>query len=145
MRIVAGSIAACLLATTLPAASDTAVIVDSGSTNTAGFRIVVERSGKAAYTESPRRGGAQGDKQPAVNRKISADLVRRLFADLEAGKPLGELSHRVCMKSASFGTTMKIAFSGQTTPDLNCRSGAREKLLAIIDDVGQIVKGFRTP
>jgi hypothetical protein len=137
MRSVACSIAACLLATTLPAETKTAVIVDSGSTNTAGFKIVVEKSGKAVYTESARTA--------AIHRKISADLVRRLFADLEAGKPLADLPHRPCMKSASFGTTMTIEFSGQTTPDLSCRSGADAKLQALIDDADQIVKVFKTP
>ena len=37
-------------------AADTAVITNSGSTNTAGYRIVVERTGKATYTEMRRRG-----------------------------------------------------------------------------------------
>jgi hypothetical protein len=137
MRSVAGSIAVYLVAIALSAATETAVIVDSGSTNTAGFKIVVEKSGKAVYTESARTA--------AIHRKISGDLVRRLFADLEAGKPLADLPHRACMKSASFGTTMTIEFSGQTTPDLSCRNGADGKLQALIDDADQVVKAFKTP
>src|ERR1044071_7341163 len=96
-----------------------AVIVHSGSTNTPGFKIVVERSGTATYTQSRRANGPDsGTEFSSRVRELPNTLVRRFYTDLEAAKPLSTLPRHPCMKSASFGTTLSIEFSGQTSPDL---------------------------
>ncbi len=113
------------------AGKDTAVIIDSGSTNTAGFRIVVERSGKAVCT---------GRRSASETRKVPKELLRRFYVDLE--KPLAELPKHACMKSASFGTTLTIEFGGQTSPDLSCGDHGDERLKTLIADMHEIVKLF---
>ena len=127
-----------IMAAALPAETGTAVIVNSGSTNSPGFRIVVERPGTADYTQT--RGRAS-----TVKGHIPPELAKRFFTDLEAGKPLADLPHRTCMKSASFGTTLTVEFSGETTPDLNCKSGAGPKLQSLMNDVNEIVKAVQPP
>ena len=113
-----------------------AVIVNSGSTNTAGFRIVVEKSGKATYTATRR-----GSSKPQTN-KLSKSLAKRFFADLQAARPLTQLPSQGCMKSASFGTAMTIELDGDTTPDLNCGDHGNSRMKALIQDVSEIHKLF---
>src|SRR5579863_10512757 len=98
-------------------AQDTAVITDSGSTNAAGYTIVVERSGKANYIPTRRRYAEPSDAQPTPkNLVIPKKLARRFFSDLNAAKPLSDLPRKGCMKSASFGTTLLIKLGDDTSP-----------------------------
>jgi hypothetical protein len=121
---------------------DAAVIVNSGSTNKAGFRIVVERSGNAEYTPMPRRPNAPLIRPPEgttpVRRSIPDGLVRRLYSDLDAAKPLSSLPQARCAKSASFGFRLTIEFGGLETPDLSCGDGDNPKLRALIQDANEI-------
>ena len=66
-------------------AASPAVIVNSGSTNIAGFRIRVEKSGNAEYVVITRR-----NLEPAEpwHRKIPEALVTRLYSGLETARPL---------------------------------------------------------
>src|SRR5215469_6345920 len=110
-----------------------ATIVNSGSTNTAGFRIALRRSGAAEYTSVPRgvntRSGEPEKAEPEKSgREIPKDLAMRLFADLEAAKPLSSLPAPHCMKSKSFGTRLTIEFGGEATPDLSCGDGGNDHL-----------------
>jgi hypothetical protein len=126
-------------------AADSAVIVNSGSTNTAGFRIVVERSGNAEYTAMPRGINpqpAQPESTKAARRPVADALVQRLYTDLEAAKPLASLPQPRCMKSASFGTRLTIELGGLATPDLSCGDGSSPKLRALIRDANEIVALF---
>src|SRR5215472_14805186 len=91
---------------------DEAVIVNSGSTNTAGFRIVVNKNGDAEYTVMPRRFGPPAQSEP-MRRKIPEALTQRLFSHLGAAKPLTNLPRERCAKSASFGTSLTIEFGGE--------------------------------
>src|SRR5690349_16092936 len=67
--------------------ADLAVISDSGSTNTDGFRIAVERSGRATYTSVPRR----NEEGKTTTRSLPSDLVRRLYEDLDSAQPFSGL------------------------------------------------------
>ena len=60
-----------------------ATIVNSGSTNSAGFRIDVRRSGMAVYTRVPRGANAAHEEPEKSDREIPKDLASRLFADLD--------------------------------------------------------------
>ena len=130
-----------------------ATIVNSGSTNTAGFRIAVKRSGAAEYITIPRGANARPAEPEKAEpekpepeksgREISKDLASRLFSDLEAAKPLGGLPAPRCLKSKSFGSRLTIEFGGESTPDLSCGDGGNEHLRAIIRDVSEMVSLFR--
>ena len=139
----AGGAVATLMAVYGATAADVAVIVNSGSTNTAGFRIVVERSGKAEFTAGPRRSSRSPDETPKhLERTLPDAVVERLYSDLDAAKPFASLPNRRCMKSTSFGTKLTIEFGGEETPDLSCGSGDNAKLQDLVRDANEIVKLF---
>lgn len=132
-----------LLAAPSIMATDSALIINSGSTNTAGFRIEVSQSGDATYTPAARRGGQlpEAQNKPAT-RQVPSAAVKKFFADIEAAKPLTSLPRGACMKSASFGTTLVVQYEGQTTPDLSCGDHENAKLKALIQSSQDIVKLF---
>lgn len=142
---VAGAAAAVLITAFGAEGADVAVIVNSGSTNTPGFRIAIEQSGDAEYTAVPRRAIRPSNGQPTQTHLQLADtLVKRLYADLDAAKPFSSLPMQRCAKSASFGTTLTIALGFQETPDLSCGGGDSEKLKALLRDANEIVKVFNS-
>lgn len=127
-----------------PADTGSAVIVNSGSTNTPGFKIVVKRNGNAEYTPMPRahpRPESQHAGAPE-KRDLASALAHRLFSDLDAARPFSDLPRPRCMKSVSFGTRLTIQFQGDETPDLNCGAGESARLSALIADAKQIVAVF---
>jgi hypothetical protein len=119
-------------------AESAAVILSSGSTNVAGYRIEVEKSGSARYTQLANR------VNPATpeprQRLIPEPLVQRFYAGLNAAQPLNSLPQQRCLKSASFGSTLLVQFGDQKTPDLACGDGGNAKLRTLIRDVNEIVK-----
>jgi hypothetical protein len=118
------------------AAPDSAAIVDSGSTNRAGFRIVVERSGNAEYTITRQK--------EAQRLKIPEALAERFYADLKAAQPFPALPQQRCAKSASFGTRLTIEFGEEETPDLSCPDQGNPQIRMLKRDANDIVKLFRT-
>lgn len=104
----------------LPVSTGAAVIMLTGSTNTSGYRIVVTRGGSAEYIDVAGRS----------RTAISSQLAEKLFADLHAAAPLGELPARACMKSASFGTSLFVYWNHERSPDLSCSGDKRGALLA---------------
>jgi hypothetical protein len=136
---------AMLLSSFVSKQAGSAEIVDSGSTNTAGFRILVDRAGRAEYQAVPRKNSPQSDaKNGNQRRQLSRELADRFYSDLESAKPFSSLPDQRCMKSASFGTTRSIEFAGEKTPDLSCGDGGDPKLQAIIRDANEIIKLFST-
>src|SRR5581483_10951165 len=129
----------------MPACSmaDSAAIVNSGSTNMGGFRILVGASGSAEYTARPRRVGPPSHEsaQP-VRRKLPRSLVQRFYSDLDAAKPLSSLPEPRCMKSASFGSSLRVELGDQQTPDLSCGDAGSAALRKLIRDVNEIVSLF---
>ncbi len=113
-------------------ARDGAVIVDSGSTNTAGYRIEIWSDGTATIAPH-RRGAAPGPAQPF---SVLGGVTARFFADLKAAKA-ANVTGSPCMKSASFGTTTRATWHGWTSPDLDCPS-ENALLSAVIHDVNLI-------
>ncbi|GAC1545484.1 MAG: hypothetical protein NVS3B16_14910 [Vulcanimicrobiaceae bacterium] len=100
--------------------SGDATIANSGSTNTAGYTVVVHPD----FSADVSAGGA------TERKTVDARRARRLFATLRAAMPLGDLPAGRCMKSASFGSVTTIAYGGQTTPDLSCGGGTTLRDLA---------------
>jgi len=96
----------------VPDAPGEALIVNSGSTNTAGYRLRVYADGTTTLQ--------QGD--VPIRKHVSAELVGRFFADLRAAGPLDRLPSTFCMKSASFGSSTRVGYRGATSPDVSCPS-----------------------
>jgi hypothetical protein len=115
-------------------------IVNSGSTNTLGFTLTLAQNGTATLEQN----GTTEQKQ------LSEAMVANLFATLRASGPLDALPETRCMKSASFGTTTRIVFGGEVSPDISCPSPntlVRElakKATAVLDAAGARVVPRRT-
>ncbi len=98
---------------------DAAEIVNGGSTNTAGFQIVVEPNGRLTSMVGGVRQGVT----------LAKPLAAKLFRDLAAAMPLGTLGARGCMKSASFGSVTRVFWRGAQSGDLSCGRDARSATL----------------
>jgi hypothetical protein len=134
-------ITAALMCTACYAQSVT--IVNSGSTNTAGFQIVVEKSGLAEYSSHSRRNAIdKGAESKTIRKTIPKSLARVLYEDVKTARPLSSLHPQSCMKSASFGTRLTIQFGDDTSPDLSCGDGGDAKMRALIRDTDAIIKSF---
>ena len=98
----------------LPVPKGAAVILNTGSTNTLGYRIVVQPSGAAEYVNGPRR----------ATTFVPRSLATRFFRDLQAAMPLSSRGASDCMKSASFGYSSYVWWNGSRSGDLTCGGGA---------------------
>ena len=114
----------------LPVPHDAAVILNSGSTNFAGYRIVIQRSGGVEYVHGSDRRTAS----------LPASLAERFFADAQRGMPLSRLPVLACMKSASFGSETYAWWRGQRSPDLSCPGNAAAN--ALMQDIGAIASAL---
>ena len=115
----------------LPVPKDAAVILNTGSTNAVGYRIVVQRTGSAEFTWGSHR----------VTTTIDRSLAKKFFADATSGMPLSKLAVAPCMKSASFGTSTFVWWRGQRSPDLSCPTGTISSHLS--DDVLAVARALR--
>jgi hypothetical protein len=104
----------------LPVPSGAAVIMDTGSTNVVGYRIVIQPQGTVEYATGERRETAT----------VSAGVARAFFADLAKAAPLDRLPTEPCMKSISFGSSLFVWWSAHgRSPDLLCPTDARGSAL----------------
>jgi hypothetical protein len=94
----------------LPVPRGAAVILDTGSTNALGYRIVVQRNGDVEYVTGSER----------KKTRIGEQKADAFFSDLTAAMPLSKLRSGNCMKSASFGTSTFAWWHGQRSSDLQC-------------------------
>ena len=97
-------------ALSMSAERDTAIIHNSGSTNTLGFTITVSSDGTASTS-------LRGQTDHAFT--LQQDLSARFFRDVQAAALATSPPHH-CMKSASFGTATTVQWRGWTSPDLLC-------------------------
>ena len=113
---------------------DSAVIVNSGSTNTIGYSIEVWSDGKASVTMQGRGSAPSTPKAFTV----SAATAERFFADLAAARK-GNATTAPCMKSASFGTSTHVKWQGWVSPDLSCppKSSLGDALVRDVDAIHQ--------
>ncbi len=123
--------------------NNTATIVNSGSTNRPGFRIVIDRSGAAEFKATPRRRAVQLEAITPMKMAIPRALADRLYVDLKTAGPLAALPASRCMKSVSFGSTLKIEFGGEQTPDLSCGPAGNPALANLTRDCDEIVALFQ--
>ncbi|MEH2252877.1 hypothetical protein [Nostoc sp.] len=107
-----------------------AIIVNSGSTNTIGYRIYVSPSGEVNYVDG--RGSNQG--------KLPEKFTKRFFSDLKVAQPLSNLPVKGCVKSVSFGTSTTIRLAAEQSQDISCPGNAKAQRLD--NDVIAIVKAL---
>jgi len=120
------------LAGGLSGAEPVATIVNSRSTNRAGFRIAIDAQGNAELTTTSRR----------LQQPIPPGLFKSFRADLDAAKPLASLPEVHCMKSASFGSRLTVESGAEETPDLSCGDGGNTAMRNLIRDVNEITALF---
>ena len=107
----------------VPTATDEALIVNSGSTNRAGYRVRVYADGTTALQ--------QGD--VSLRKRVSLALVQRFFGDLRAAGALDALPRGSCMKSTSFGSSTYVGYRGKMSPDVSCPSGSSAAHMLAVD------------
>lgn len=119
----------------LPVPKDAAVILDTGSTNTLGYRIVVQRSGAAEYISGSRRAKVE----------VAPSLAAQFFKDAQAAMPLTAQGASDCMKSSSFGSSLFVWWKGSRSGDLTCGASAvANDALKIAQAIGMSTS-VRTP
>jgi hypothetical protein len=97
----------------LPVPKGAAVILNTGSTNALGYRIVIQQSGAAEYIH--------GDKRATAT--VPTAVTTKFFTDLQAAMPLTVYPMIHCMKSVSFGTSIFVWWKGSRSHDLTCGGG----------------------
>ncbi len=96
-------------------AADDVLVRNSGSTNAAGYAIVIHKNFTADVA---------GERKP-----VGEAQAKWLYAKLDEAKPFARLGMAHCMKSASFGSTTTITYEGETTTDLSCPGGPESREL----------------
>ena len=117
----------------------TAVIIDSGSTNRAGFRIAVDRSGSIEVRMQPRGAGRAQSQAEPVKKTVPKELAATFYTDLNAAQPFTNLPAAHCAKSVSFGSRLTVTLGDYETPDLSCGDGGNAAMRNLIGVVRQIV------
>lgn len=128
-------LAACSSMTPQPASAvpaNAAVIVNSGSTNTRPYRVVVSPDGHAlVWVEG------EAVRKATLSQKTSASF----FSHLASAMPLAKIAQVPCMKSASFGSSTIVQYKGERSPDLTCGiEGASAKLAADVANITSELK-----
>ena len=130
----AGLLLAVLPATAKPKAMpktpvlQTAVIENTGSTNTFGYTVTVSLTGNSYHVASVSNNGNIRNSETGNHENLRLE-VKRFFSDLDAAMPLTSLPTRHGMRSASFGTRTTITYKGQMSPDLTFASDPRTTAL----------------
>ncbi|CAF1503302.1 unnamed protein product [Didymodactylos carnosus] len=116
-------------------------VVNSGSTNKAGFDIKIKRDGITKWIVYPRsRPFGNNNYQPTEKGfKLSQEFTNTLFNQIELTMPLNQYLDTHCIKSASFGSTLRVSYNDQTSPDLTCPID-NEKLATLYTLVGDLIK-----
>ena len=127
------------VAQTQPPGRSTATIINSGTTNKDGYRIVLTRSGDASYTRQP---GSKTERTKAatINSKISMELTSKFFNHLDAAMPVSSLPVEECGKNDSLGSMTYVSIDGQRSPNLGCARDPRKS--ALYDDITMIATTF---
>ena len=122
----------------------TALIENSGSTNTLGYQIRVSSDGTVAKLFKTALSVTT-----VMTKPITLQNASKLFRDLDVAMPLSSLPVRHGMRSASFGTQTYVTYKGQKSPDLTFASDPRTVALkADIDGITKtlgIGNAFRRP
>ncbi|MBV9263370.1 MAG: hypothetical protein JO324_03540 [Candidatus Eremiobacteraeota bacterium] len=118
----------------------TAVIVNSGSTNSHGYKITLAADGAGTAALANRDGSVAG---PVKSFRIAPQAAATFFADLDAARK-SKTPAVGCMKSASFGSFTHVTWDGWQSPDLDCPP-ADGSIGALIKDVERIREASGIP
>jgi hypothetical protein len=113
----------------VPTVATEALIVNSGSTNRAGYRLRVYADGTTALQQGDPSTGS-GLALP-MKKSVPMALVKQFFADLKAAGPLDQMISARCMKSASFGSTTRIGYLDKMSSDVSCPGGPAMRKLQV--------------
>ncbi|HEX2571651.1 MAG TPA: hypothetical protein VH877_18975 [Polyangia bacterium] len=113
------------------------VILNTGTTDTIGYRIVIPPSGEAFFVT----GKGPGQKQ------LPAKLLKKLHKDLAAVGSLEQMAVRTpCPKPAASATTTTLQYHGQFSGDLTCAGDKRAvKLQKVITEVVKVLGVTNVP
>ncbi len=119
---------------------DLATIIQSGSTNTRGYHVVIHNDGSATAVVigATHAMVVRGEFPPGT---IDTKTLRHLLTQIGdvSRIPTGD-----CPKSASFGTSTQIEYAGKTSGDLQCisqqASGGNQALLQASEDLSKFVR-----
>ena len=126
------------------AKDDLATILQSGSTNTRSYRVVIHNDGSATAEVSgasslQRSEPAQTQRFPPGT--INTKHLRHLLVELG---DVSKIPTGGCAKSASFGTRTQITYAGKTSGDLQCvrqqASGGDEASLKASKELSKFVQ-----
>lgn len=132
-------------ATPKAAAMQTAIIENTGSTNTSGYTITLTSTGTKYHVASVSNSGNDRNTETG-NREPLGHQVKQFFADLEAAMPLTGLPAGRGMRSASFGTRTFITYQGQRSPDLTFSGDPRTAALkADIEAIASAMRCHNSP
>lgn len=112
--------------------TDAIVIIDTGSTNMLGFRIVVGRNGEASFSTGEGRGSAQ----------LPTSIFSKLKYDVVMAQPLSHVRASAdCMKPMSFGSSTFVALGDEKSEDLTCPASPKgDALKSDVDAVTQFLR-----
>ena len=121
-----------------------ATILQSGSTNTRSYKVVIHNDGSATaeISDAP----AIRKSEPATSQQfppgtINTKIMRRLLAEIG---DVGKIPTGGCAKSASFGTRTQITYASKTSGDLQCirqqASDGDHAPLQVSEDLGRFVQ-----
>jgi hypothetical protein len=123
---------------------DLATIIQSGSTNTRAYKVVIHNDGSATAEISGASFGSRTEpprSQQFPPETIDTKTLRRLLTQIG---DVSRIPTGGCMKSVSFGTRTQIAYAGKTSGDLQCirqqASGGDQALLQASEDLGRFVR-----
>jgi hypothetical protein len=109
------------LASSVPAARPSdVVIVNSGSTNTLGYRLDVHSDATVDVTQAGE----------TVRKSVTRAQLADLMDAVKAAGPLGALPSGRCMRSASFGSFTRVTYAGETSSDIGCGAGPAGRTLS---------------
>ena len=123
------------------ASPDTAIIMNSGSTNFTGWNITIHTGGNGSVVQAAHGVAIEG--KPARPFRITPELAAKFFHDLRAVRD-ARIAGTACMKSVSFGTRLTVAWHGWVSPDLSCPV-ASALAASLRDDVSQITTIVNPP
>ncbi|CAF0857110.1 unnamed protein product [Adineta steineri] len=138
-----------LVAIVVVAQKPPVTIVNSGSTNTPGYTIIIQNDGNTHYYIAPSRAQiANSDgtcQQPTWTNgtaQLSSSTRKSLYCQIKHCEPFNKLPVESCGKSVSFGFTLKLTYNGETTPDLSCPT-TNQKLENLITTVNKVISELK--
>jgi len=121
-----------------------ATIIQSGSTNTRAYEVVIHHDGSATAEISGARFASRIEpprSQQFPPGTIDTKTLRRLLTEIG---DVSRIPTGGCAKSVSFGTRTQITYASKTSGDLQCirqqASGVDQALLKASEDLGRFVR-----